>query len=142
MGERAAHSAVHLRHTTQTIRILHPRIVRKMRLADLAVFHKGQKMFGGGFLARMRPRILQARIECDRRAFERFQTHRAGHIRHASEALRTQKRKAADRVHRLRAVEQGETFLGFELREVLVVRAAVLRRPATVDLEKMLHPRR
>src|SRR5205823_12355356 len=35
MNECAAHRAVHLRHTSQTVRILHARIVVEMRLTDL-----------------------------------------------------------------------------------------------------------
>jgi hypothetical protein len=61
-----------------------------MRLTDFAIFHQGQKMFGHGFLARVRTRVLQTAIECNGRAFERFKTHRAGHIGHACEALPAQ----------------------------------------------------
>ena len=89
MCQRAAHRPVHLGHATQAVCVLHSRIAGEMRLADFAVFHQRQKMFGHGFLARMRPRILQPQIECNGRAFERFETHRAGHIGHACEALCT-----------------------------------------------------
>ena len=37
MIEHAAHRAMHLRHAAQAVRILHPRIVQPVRLADLAV---------------------------------------------------------------------------------------------------------
>jgi hypothetical protein len=89
MAQRAAHRAVYLGHATQAVCVLHSWIVSEVRLTNLAIFHQGQKMFGHGFLARMRPRVLQTGIECNGRAFERFETHRAGHISHACEALCT-----------------------------------------------------
>src|SRR5262245_14761330 len=118
MREGAAHRPVHLRHAPQTIRILYAWIARKMREADFAASHKGQKMFSCGFLPRMRPRLLQLRVECDGRAFKRFETHRTSDICQPCEALCAKEGEAADCVHRLGAVEQGQTFLLFELNSV------------------------
>src|SRR2546423_1967793 len=58
MTEYAAYRAVHLRHASQTVRILHARIVFEMRLTDLAALQERQKMFSRRFLARVGPRSL------------------------------------------------------------------------------------
>ena len=118
MCQRAAYRSVHLRHATQAVCILNPRIVGDMRLTDLAVFHQGQKMFGRGFLPRMRSCVLQTEIECNRRAFHCFETHRAGDIGYPRKALCTQERQSAYRVHGLRAVEQRQAFLRFEFQRI------------------------
>ena len=96
MCQRAAHRPVHLGHATQAVCVLDPGVIGEMRLTDLAVFHQRQEMFGHGYLARMRPGVLQTGIECGWRAFERFETHRAGYIGHARETLRTQERQPAN----------------------------------------------
>ena len=113
-----------------------------MRLANLATFHQRQKMFGHGFLARMRTRVLQTRIECSGRAFERFETHRAGHIGDACQALRTQDRQSADRVHGLRAIEQGQTFLRFQFDRFQFCALQRFRSSPSVLLQKILRLRR
>ncbi len=86
-----------------------------MRLANFAAFHQRQEMFGHGFLARVRAGIMEPRIESGRRAFQRFQTHRAGDVGDARKAFRAQKRQSAHGVHCLRAVEQCQTFFCLEL---------------------------
>src|ERR1043166_8941923 len=115
MIERAADRAVNLRHATQTVGVLDSRIVRQMRLPDLAVTQKMAKTLGYGALTRMRSGGVDSRIESGRRSLERFQRHRASDVGHASEPLRPKQRKAADCMHRLGAVEKGEAFLRFEL---------------------------
>ena len=115
MCQRAAHRPVHLGHATQAVCVLHARVVSEMRLTNLAVLHEQQKVLGRGFLARVRTRVLQTGIECDGCAFERFETHRPGHICHACEALRARKRQPSDRMHRLGAVQQRQAFLYFQL---------------------------
>src|SRR6266403_5019649 len=77
MRQRAARGTVHLRHTTQAVGVLDTRIVLEMRLANLASFQNHQQMFGRRSLSRMRPRVLQPRIERGRGAFQRLETHRA-----------------------------------------------------------------
>jgi len=41
--ERAAYSAVHLRHATQAVGVLDARIIFKMRFSDLAVASNSRK---------------------------------------------------------------------------------------------------
>ena len=53
-----------------------------------------------------------ARIKRHRSAFERFERHCAGNICDPCETLGAEEREATDGVHRLRAVEQREPFLG------------------------------
>jgi hypothetical protein len=50
MRQRTTHCPVHLGHATQAICVLNSRIIREMRLTDLAAFHQRQKMRGYGFL--------------------------------------------------------------------------------------------
>src|ERR1043166_3508848 len=70
----------------------------------------------GRFLAGMRSRILQTRIESSRSIAQTFQSHRARDVGNGSQALPAQDGQSADGVHRLSAIEQGEAFLGGELR--------------------------
>src|SRR4029453_19031034 len=104
MLERTANCAVHLRHATQTVGVLDARIILEMRLPNLASIQKRQQMFGDGFLAGMRPGVLQTCIERRRSALERLKAHRAGNVRDTREPIRAEKREPADSVHRLCAI--------------------------------------
>src|ERR1051326_7153193 len=104
MGQCAADRSVHLRHATQTVRILNARITLDMRLANFAAFHQREEMFGYLFLTGVRTRILKPRIEGDRCTFQGFETHGAGSVRDAREAFRAQKRQSTDGMHRLGAM--------------------------------------
>ena len=115
MIEHAAHRAMHLRHAAQAIRILHPRIVQPMRLADLALLHQRPQMRRRGDLPRMRPRLMDARIERRRGAPQSFQRHSPRQIEEPHHALRSKKAQPANRSHRLRAVQQRQPFLRLQL---------------------------
>ena len=69
MLERAADRAMDLGHASQTVGVLHPRIVHEMRLPDLAFTEQMTQVFGDGFLAGMRPGFLDAGIKSRRRSF-------------------------------------------------------------------------
>ena len=112
--ERAADRAVHLRHATQAVGVLHARIVGEMGLPDFAVAKQVTQMFRHGQLAGMRPRLVNARIKSRRRSLQRLERHRAGDIRHAREPFRPEQRQAAHGMHRLGAVQEGKPLLGFE----------------------------
>src|SRR5437879_9694296 len=71
-------------------------------------------MFGDRLLSGVRSRLLQTQIERGRSSFERFEAHCAGNIRDTSESFGTQKSESAHSMHRLRAVEQGESLFCFE----------------------------
>src|SRR5438445_6450720 len=58
MCQRAADCSVHLRHATQAVCVLDAWITLEMRLANFTALHKRQKMFGYGFLARVRTRVV------------------------------------------------------------------------------------
>ena len=62
----------------------------------------------------MRTSAVDPFVESGRRPAQRFERHRAGDIGDAREAFRAEQSEAADRVHRLGAVEQREAFLGLE----------------------------
>ena len=59
---------------------------------------------------------MNARIEGGRRSLQCLETHRAGDVRDAGEAFRAQQSEPADRVHRLRSIQERETLLGFQYR--------------------------
>src|SRR5437588_46613 len=71
-------------------------------------------MFGDRLLSGVRSRLLQTQIKRGRRSFKGFEAHCAGNIRETSESFGTQKSESAYSMHRLRAVEQGESLFCFE----------------------------
>src|SRR5947199_4551694 len=115
MIQGAANRAVHLRHATQTVSVLDPRIVLRVRRADLAVTQERQEMSSDGLLSRMRTGAMDTRIKRDRSSFERFERHCPGDIGYPRKALRPEEREASDGVHCLGAIEQGEALFGFEI---------------------------
>ena len=88
MIECAAHRAVDLGHAAEAIRVLHPRIIREMRLADFAVPQELAQMLGDRNLSWMRARPLDARIESGRRSLQGLEAHGSGDVRHARQAPR------------------------------------------------------
>ncbi len=78
-----------------------------MRGANFAVAQEGEEMTRGGLLAGMGTRVVDALIESDRGALERFQGHCAGYIGDARQPFGAEKGKATNGVHRLGAVEEG-----------------------------------
>src|SRR4051812_35372542 len=58
---------------------------------------------------------MNALVECDGRPFQRFECHRTRDVSETNKPFRAMKRKRADSAHRLRAVEQRETFFHLEL---------------------------
>src|ERR1051325_2631230 len=110
-----ANCAVYLRHATQTISILHARIVLEMRLPNLALTQQLPQMRRDFNLSRMRARLVNAFVERDGRTLERFERHRARDVCEMSQRFCAIKRQRSDSSHRLRAVEQRQTFLNFQL---------------------------
>src|SRR2546423_7007743 len=88
MIERASHRPMNLRHATQTVGVLDARIVRQMRLPDLAVAQKIEEMLGDRLLTGMWPRLVDARVESGRRSLQCFQSDRARNISDMNEPLR------------------------------------------------------
>src|SRR5438067_10109505 len=129
---------MHLRHTAKAVSILNARIVLEMRLPNLASIQERQQMFRDGLLAGVRPGIVQTRIESGGRSLERFETHCAGHIRDAREPFRAEKGESADRVHRLCAVEQGESLLCFEMQRLKFCSTKRIPARHSFSLEKRL----
>ena len=106
---------MHLRHAAQTVGILHPRIVLRVRRADLAFAQKRAEMAGDRLLPGMRAGVVNARVESDRGSLQRFEGHRAGDIGDARETFRPEEGETADGVHRLGAVEQRQAFFRLEI---------------------------
>src|SRR6202011_3696941 len=73
MCERIANSAVHLRHAANAVSVLYSRIVLSMRFTNFASFEQPKQVRGGGFLAAMRARLLQTRIESGWSVSQSFQ---------------------------------------------------------------------
>src|SRR5215813_9187594 len=104
MIQRRANRAMDLRHATQTVSILHAWIADEMRLPDLTILQQLSQVCRDCELARMWTRRVNTLVECDGRAFQSFECHRARDVSHSNEPLRTMKRKRTDCTHRLRAV--------------------------------------
>ena len=66
----------------------------------------------------MRAGVVNALIESDGRAFESLESHRTGDIGDPSQPFCPEEGEPANRVHRLSPVEQGEAFLGPEIRRL------------------------
>src|SRR4030095_16026344 len=66
----------------------------------------------------MRGGVVNALIESDGRAFESLERHRTGDIGDPGQPFCPEEGEPANRVHRLGPVEQGETFLGPEIRRL------------------------
>src|SRR6185369_13982790 len=66
-------------------------------------------------LSSMRSRRVNALVESDRRSLQSLQGHRTCDIGETRNSLRAIKRQPADGGHRLRAVQERDAFLGFEL---------------------------
>src|SRR6185369_16435260 len=106
---------MHLRHTTQTVSVLHAWIVVEMGCANLTILQQLSQVCRNCELSRMRTRSMNAFVESDRRPLQRFQRHRACHIRKSNKFLRASKRERSNGAHRLRAIEKSEAFLHFQL---------------------------
>ena len=112
--KRVANRTVHLWHTAQAVRVLNSRIVRAMRLPNLAAVEQCRQMPGRDCLSAMGPCLLDARIESGRCATQRLQRHRAGNVGDPDETLCIVKRQRSHGSHGLRAIQQRETFFRFE----------------------------
>ena len=85
-----------------------------MRPPDLTLVEEFTQVSGHLHLARVRARGVDALVERDGRAPQCFQRHCACHVCDTREPFRAIKSEAADRRHRLRPVQERETFLGFQ----------------------------
>jgi hypothetical protein len=86
-----------------------------MGLANLAIAQQMPKALGGAELGGVRARLMDALVEGDGRAEERFQAHRAGDGSSVADSEGSPQSEPANGVDRLRAVEERETFLGLKL---------------------------
>ena len=87
-----------------------------VRFADLAAFEQLAQVRGGGDLAAMRARGMDALVEscrCSEQGFERHGSGEIGELGHAEGARRAQAAHGCG--HGLGAIEQRESFLGFEV---------------------------
>ena len=112
--ECVARRAVNLRHAAQGVRVLHARVVLDVRVAYLAVPQKLAQVSGRLDLPTVRARVVYALVERGGRAHQGFKD-----IAPDTSALRVRRSRAfererADGRQSLRAVEQRESFLGFE----------------------------
>ena len=112
--EHVADRAMHLRHAAQAVGILNPRVVGAVRFANLAALEQCREMPGRGYLAAMRPRILNAGVEGHGSATQRLQRHCSGNIRQPDKRLRIVERQRSNGRHRLGAVQESKTFFGFK----------------------------
>src|SRR5262249_21479545 len=83
MFERVAHGAVHLRHATQRIGVLHARIdgAVAVRLANFAVLDQFAQSPRARSLAGVRAGRMNLLVKGDRRPPQRFERHSPDHVR-------------------------------------------------------------
>ena len=112
-GEGRARRAVHLRHAAQAVGVLHARAVA-VRLDDAAVRGQPAEVGGDRLLRGVRPQRVDARVERRVGAHQRFQRHGAGHVGQPREPAGVEHGQHAQPRHEVRAVEQGQSFLGLE----------------------------
>jgi hypothetical protein len=106
---------MNLRHTSQTVSILHARIVHEMRLTNLTISQQLSQMSCDFDLPRMWTRSMNALVKSYRSALERFERHRSGDVSETNQSFRAIKRERTDCSHRLRAVKKRKAFLHFQL---------------------------
>jgi hypothetical protein len=114
MGECAARGPVNLWHAPKAIGILHTRVVVTVRLADLTVSQETAKMSGCTDLSAMRTGCVNALVECGWRAAQCFERHGSGEVEELGDAEGAVKRERSGCSHRLCAIQERESFLGFE----------------------------
>ncbi len=85
-----------------------------MRFADLATFIEVCQIASRGSSAGILARVHNARIESPWTAAKGIERERSGHIGRIGKDVGLTKCQAEKRKHALRAVQQRETFLGFE----------------------------
>ncbi len=126
---------MHLRHAAQRVGVLHARIADAVRFADGAARQQGPQELGGGRLTHLAASVLDAGVECGRRAEERLERRGAGDMRRVPERAGIAHGECGHRRVRLSAVDEREPFLGTEhdrceprLREQLRGGTAVSRR--------------
>src|SRR2546423_9120147 len=85
--DRVEHRSVHLRHASQTVRILYPRITVPMRLTNLAVGKQLALQRRRCCLPELSAILMYELIERDGRTEQRLERHRAGDVRESAEAI-------------------------------------------------------
>ena len=103
---------MNLRHATQAVRILDPRIMLAMRFANFTFRQQRTQMSRDLYLAGMRTGSVNSFIERGWCSLQCFQRHGAGKICQSSNAFCPQQGQASYSRHRLRAIQQREALLG------------------------------
>ncbi len=122
------HRPVHLRHAAQRVGVLHARVVRTVRLADLAPFEQGAQQGCRFLLGGLPARLVDARVERRRRAEQRLERRGTGRVCRHPAAPCPLERECGHRCVRLCAVDQREPLLGAERDGGQAVGAQHLRR--------------
>ena len=120
--EGVARRAVHLRRAAHRVGVLHAAAVLVRRVDRARPGAARSRLAADGALARMRPRVVQPRLERMIRAAQPVDRQRGGDVGGAREPLGAEQRQRRDRGGRLGAVDEREPFLG--------ARASPAARPA------------
>ena len=95
--DRVEHGTVHLRHAAQ--RSTGPARADRRSRCDSRISLSSQQLAQqrrARRLTELAARILDARVECDRRAEQRLERHRAGEMRHLPQPMRVDDRQRGD----------------------------------------------
>ena len=85
-----------------------------MGFANLAAFEHPAQVGGGLDLSGMRTCSVNTLVEGDIGASQRVESHRTDHVGGIDQDFRRKQREGSDREHGLRAVDQRNSFFGFE----------------------------
>src|ERR1700737_2380578 len=102
---------MHLRGTAQRVGVLHA-AAGDVGLPDLASFEVMEKIGSALQLARKWPGLMNTRIEGSRRTAQAVDGHGADEVGRFDQIFSLQKLKAADRQHRLSAIQERDALLG------------------------------
>ncbi len=105
--------SVNLGRAAEGVRVLNPAAIA-MRLAQGAAGQKPLEIPGGGGLAFVRTSRMDPRIERDVGPKQRVHGHGRHHVGGSGQGLGLEQSEAGDAGHELRAVDQGQAFLGPE----------------------------
>ncbi len=107
---------MHLRSAAQAVGILHAHVFfrRAMRFANLAAFVQVREIAGGRRGAGVWPGTHDPRVECAGTSAQRVERQCRGYVRGVHQQVGIAESEAQQREHPLRAVEQRQSFLGFQ----------------------------
>ena len=114
VANHVAESSVHLGGTADRVRVLNDVVALAVRRKDLAACQESHQVPSRRQLARMRAEAHDPGVEGTVGTEDGFDGERGRDVRDLGEPACSPSRQHSDGGHTLRAVDEGETFLGFQ----------------------------